>query len=219
MNFRVLPAQLHRTAERVARFFNEQRGCSRFKVEEQVVKDLDYRPTLQTTTPEYLDVWIEVSELPYLRSLDGIVLHCVTSSLPVKLYVGFPAGLPATEYKTNIDEARRNGVGAIEVSDHSCHVVHEAMTLSLAGVRREDHRLFPLRYRSPLFTAETTFRDGDPAKGCSLVYDEIEGLSRRLAQRIHHRNLWQARAAGPPRRIMIRLRGTISWNSFCAERI
>jgi hypothetical protein len=198
VNFRVLPSQLHTTAEEVARFLREERGLSRFRVEEPVDDEVDYRPTLQTTTPEFHDVWIEVSELPYLRSLDSVVLHCVTNSLPVKLYVAFPQGLAATEYKVNIDEARRKGVGAIEITGGKCHVIHEATPLSLGGVRSEDHKKFPARYRSSLSTAETTFRNGDAAKGSSIVYDDIENLSRRLAKKIHNQKLWKPKASGPP---------------------
>jgi hypothetical protein len=159
---------------------------------------IDYRPTLQTVTPEYHDIWVEVSEAPYLRSLDSVVLHCVTNCLPVKMYVAFPEGISATEYKKNIDESRKKGVGALEVISNRCIVIHEALLLSLLGVRSEDHRQFPPRYRSVLSTAETTFRNGDPAKGCSLVYDEIEGLSRRLARKIRSKNWWTRKASGPP---------------------
>jgi hypothetical protein len=195
VNFRALATELHGTAEEVARFFKEDRGLSHFKVEEPVADDIDYRPTLQALTPEKLEVWIEISVTPYPQSLDSVVLHCVTNSLPVRIYVGFPAGLSTTQYKSNIDDSRRKGVGAVEVSGSKCQVIHEALSLSLIGVRCEDHRKFPPRYRSVLSSAESTFRNGDPAKGCSLIYDEIEGLSRRLVRKINDKNLWGARGA------------------------
>jgi hypothetical protein len=113
--------------------------------------------------------------------------------------VAFPACVAATTYKCTIDEARRKGVGAIEVSGENCQLIHEALPLSLAGARVEDHTRFPARYRSGLSTAEATFRNGDPAKGCSLVYDEIENLSRRLATKIHAKGFWQPKASGPPK--------------------
>jgi hypothetical protein len=198
VNFRVLPTQLHATAEEVVRFFKEERGLTKFKAEEPVDDTIAYRPTLQTVTHEHRDVWVEVSEAPFLRSLDTVVLHCVTNCLPVQLYVSFPAGLPPTEYKANIDESRRKGLGALEVSKGRVQVIHEALLLSLTGVRTEDHLRFPPRYRSVLSSAETTFRNGDPAKGCSLVYDEIEGLSRRLANKIMGKNWWTHKSSGPP---------------------
>jgi hypothetical protein len=195
VNFRALSTELHGTAEEVARFFREDRGLSHFKIEESVGNDIDYRPTLQGITPEKLEVWIEISVTPYLKSLDSVVLYCVTHSLPVKIYVGFPAGLSASQYKPNIDESRKKGVGAVEVSGSQCHVIHEALSLSLMGLRIEDHTTFPLRYRSALSSAESTFRNGDPAKGCALIYDEIEGLSRRLIKKINKKNLWGTRGA------------------------
>jgi hypothetical protein len=199
VNFRALPPQLQKVAERVALFFKEERGLSRLKVEEAVVGEIDYRPTFQTITPEFHDVWIEVSEQPYLSSLDTVVLHCATNNLPVKLYVAFPAGEVTIDYKTRIDHARRTGVGVIEVTDGACQVIHEAIPLFMIGVRKEDHKKFPLRYRGVLSASEATFRGGDPAKACSLVYDEIEGLSRRIAKKIHAKGLWKATPAGPPK--------------------
>lgn len=199
MNFRILPTQLHSTAAEVVRFFRADRGISKFKVEEPTTSGLDYRPTLQAVTPEYHDLWIELSEAPYLTSLDGVVLHCVTNCLPVKLFVAFPVGISASEYKKKVDEARKKGVGAIEVSAGNCEVIHEALLLSLTGARSEDRSQFPLRYRSVLSTAEATFRNGDPAKGCAVVYDEIEKLSRRLAKKIAQKNWWTNVPAGPPR--------------------
>ncbi len=174
------------------RFFGTDRGIlkSKFKVEEAVSNDLDYLPTLQATAPDHSDVWIEVSETPYLTSLDSVVLHCMKNCLPVKLYVAFPTGISSTVYKKCADEARTKGVGVIEVAEGKCTVIYEALSLSLLGVRSEDRSQFPAKYRSVLSTAEATFRNGDPAKGCSLVYDEIEALSRRLALKIKKNNWW-----------------------------
>ncbi len=184
MTFRALPPQLHGTAEAVVRFFLDDRG-TKLAAEEPVSVDLDYRPTLKGSTPEHHDVWVEVSEVPYLNSLDTIVLYCMRECLPVKLYVAFPSG-PVGDYKKLVDEAKRNGVGVLEVHP-----------LSLNGVRSEKRTLFPPRFRSPLSTAESTFRNGDAGKGCALVYDEIEDLSRRLAKRIQS-NGWWTNPTTPP---------------------
>jgi hypothetical protein len=190
VNFTILPAELRAIAEKAAAFFEKDRGVSKFREEEEVSHDLPYRPTLQAVTPEHQDLWIEVSETPYLTSLDGVVLHCVRNGLPVKLYVAFPAGRPAGEYKRCVDEARKNGVGAIEVSDKAVNVIHEAMVLSLLGARFGERSKFPLKIRSALSTAESTFKNGDPAKGCAHVYDEIEQISRKLAKKIKTNNWW-----------------------------
>jgi hypothetical protein len=197
--FRVLPVELQPTAEAVAGFLKDDRGLSKLRVEEPVGYDIDYRPTFQTVSPEYHDVWVEIGEGPYLSSLDSVVLYCVTHSLPVKLYVGFQAGVSATEYKTKIDEARRNGVGAIEVVAGNCVVIHEAVLLSLSGVRLEDRKKFPPKYRSNLSTAEGTFKNGDPAKGCSLVYDEIEALSRKMTKKVVAKGWLKPTSVWPPR--------------------
>lgn len=198
MNFRVLPLQLHSTAEDVARFFKDDRGISKFAAEEQADKNIEYRPTLRAISKDCHDTWIEVSETPYLQSLDGPVLHCVANSKPVKLYVAFPSGAPTSEYKKRIDEARSKGVGAIEVTANGCTVIHEARLLSLEGVRCEDRKKFPPRYRAALSSAETTFKNGDPAKGCAIVYDEIEALSRRLAKKVQTEKWYSKKATAIP---------------------
>jgi hypothetical protein len=71
--------------------------------------------------------------------------------------------------------------------------------LSLSGVRLEERKNFPVKYRSNLSTAEATFRNGDPAKGCSLVYDEIEARSRRLAKKVVQKGWLKGGAAWPPK--------------------
>jgi hypothetical protein len=198
VNLRALPPQLHATAEAAVSFFKADRGISNFRTEEAVSDDLDYRPTLQAVTREHHDLWVEVSETPYLSSLDNVVLHCVKNCIPVKLFVAFPAGLPPGEYKRRVDEARNNGVGVVEVSAAKTQVIHEAQLLSLMGARFGDRSQFPLRYRSVLSNSEATFKNGDPAKACALIYDEIEQLSRRLAKRVAANNWWTHMANGAP---------------------
>jgi hypothetical protein len=200
VNFRYLSAELHPTAEGVASFLTDEHGLQKFRVEETAYKDLEYRPTLQAVTSEFHEVWVEINELPYPASVTPVVLYCMQKSLPVKLYVGFRRGVPEAEYKKQIDAARKCGVGAIEVSDEGgCEVIHEATLQSLTGLRPVDRKRFPVRLRSALARAETTFKTGDPAKGCSIVYDEIEGLSRKLALKIDREGWWTASSTPAPR--------------------
>jgi hypothetical protein len=55
---------------------------------------------------------------------------------------------------------------------------------------------YPARYRLVLTQAEATFRQGNPAKGCSEIYDEIEALTRRIAKRTLKLGLWKASKPG-----------------------
>lgn len=192
MNFRALPIQLHSTAEAVAKFFGQERGISNFKVEEPAMDGLDYRPTLRADGPDFRQIWIEVSDVPYVGSLDPVVLHCIKCGLPVELYVAFPDGVQSPEYKRLSDQARSNGVGVIEVSTNKCDIIHQALPLSLLGVRAEDKMQFPRKYRSVLFDAEKTYRNGNPVEACLLIYKEIEGISRRLAAKIAAKNWWKS---------------------------
>jgi len=201
VTYRHLPEQLRPIAEAARRFFKAERGVSHFKVEEEFDKKVSYRPTLHSITRDHYFLCVEVLETPYKAVLDGFVLDCVGHSLPVKLYVAFPGDSEQKTYKDDVDRARNNGVGALEISKKGDKVIHEAVSLSLFALRPIDKKKFPAKYRSSIASAETTFRGGTPEKGCSLVYDEIEDLSRKIAKKTQSKGLWRSLRGGekPPR--------------------
>lgn len=201
MTYRYLPEQLHPAADAVARFFQETRGFQHLKVEEEIDKKLDYRPTHHELTRDRYFVCIDVLDSPFSATLESIVSDCMQRSLPVKLFVAFPGGADIPDYKRKVDRAREKGVGVIEVTDLGCDIKHEALALSLIGARPIDKRSYPAKYRSSLTDAETTFRNGSPVKGCSIIYDEIENLSRSIAKKSKSKGLWRPPRAGekPPR--------------------
>jgi hypothetical protein len=201
MNYRYLPEQLRPTADAVASFLRETRGLQHLRVEEEIDKNLPYRPTLHQLTQDKYFLCVDVLDSPFSPTLESVVSDCMQRSLPVKLFVAFPGGADMLDYKKNVDRARVKGVGVIEVTNLGCDVKHEALALSLIGVRPIDKKLYPPKYRSSLTDAEMTFRNGNPSKGCSVVYDEIENLSRAIAKKTKAKNLWRAPRAGerPPR--------------------
>jgi hypothetical protein len=131
----------------------------------------------------------EIQEKPDLTLLHSVVLDCMRLNIPVKLYVAFPEKEGHNPLK-EIDKAHKIGLGIIEVRDAGVHVVKEAVPLSLWGYRLDRLR-FPAKYRSLLADAENTYRDGSPAKGCGLIYDEIEDLTRKLAIATHKKGMWR----------------------------
>jgi hypothetical protein len=196
MNYLYLPAQLAWVADAAAQFFKDNRGVQKFQVEKELVKWLRYGPTLHSVALDQYYFCIEVLPSPFSPTLESVVSDCMQQSLPVKLFVAFPGGPNIPDYKSQADRARLKGVGVLEVTTASCQVIHEALSLSLIGVRPIDKKSFPPKYRQALSDAEATFRNGSPAKGCAIIYDEIEGLSRRIAIKTRAKGFWKAPPAG-----------------------
>lgn len=196
MAYRYLPENLHEIADQVRQYFRNERGLVNFKTEEEVDKGLDYRPTLHAHTQDHHIVCVDVQESPYSTALDSIVLDCVRKSLPIKLYVAFPESVGLQDYKKKVDRARTNGVGVIEVRAQGIVVINEALPLSLSGVREVHPSRFPMRFRTPLTHAESTFRAGSPVEGCLVIYEELEAVSRRIASRTRTKRLWRVLPPG-----------------------
>jgi len=191
MSYRYLSEQLRPIADSAARFFKRRWGVSGFKVEETIHEDVSYRPTLHAMTRDYHLLCIEVSESPYPTGLDAFIADCMRLSLPVRLFVALPAGSTAPNYKRDIARAREYGVGVLEVSTQAVEHIQSALSLSLVTVRRIDLDRFPTKYRLALSQAEDTFKQGNPVKGCSDLYDEIEALSRRIAKKTYQKGFWR----------------------------
>ncbi len=201
MDFRYLSEQLRPVASAAARFFKNSWGVSKFKVEEPIDERVEHRPTLHGVTRDYHYLCVEVSENPYPPGLDSFVLDCRDHFLPVRLFVALPAGSKGADYTRDLGRARDRGVGVLEVSGRRVKKLHDSLSLSLAGVRPIEVGKAPPKYRFALSQAESTFRGGNPSKGCSELHDEIEALSRRIAKKTRQKGLWQALRAGerPPK--------------------
>ena len=191
MNYRHLPRQLWPAAEVAENFFKNHWGVSRFKAETEIDPDAEYRPTLHAPMPDHHYLCIEVSESPCPRGLEGHVVECINHSLPVRLFVVFPAGPKGRNYDLDLRRARDLGVGVVEIRRGRGKMLHGAVSLSLAGLRKFNTRHFPRRYRFSVSQAELTFRGGNPSKGCAELYDEIEALSRKLAKLTFQEGLWK----------------------------
>jgi hypothetical protein len=190
MTYRILPPHLQSHAEMARKYF-KSKGVTKFEVEAAVSADGTYRHTLMASTNDGHYVCVEVSESAYFDTLDAMVLEYRNRKLPVKLYVAIPRGTQNANFQKQLRQARRNGVGVLEVDGKGAELVHEALSQSLADLRQIDLNSVPAKYRSNLSQAIDTFRNGNPAKGCAMVYDEIEDLSRRIAKKTQQRGLWK----------------------------
>jgi hypothetical protein len=182
--FRALPPGLHETAEQAIAWFIKRWGVRKNKivVEGEFDSQISFRPTFLTKTDDQYLLCIEISDNIYNNTLDSVVLSCRDKGLPIKLMVAVPrSSTTDSQYAAKLKSAKIAGVGILEVDGQSGDIVQQPLALSLAGVRRIDTSKFPRQYRQPLQQAYQTFRDGEPSKACSLVYDELEATCRRVA--------------------------------------
>ncbi|HEX7330309.1 MAG TPA: hypothetical protein VF290_02350 [Pyrinomonadaceae bacterium] len=191
MTYRILPTHLHIYAEAVKKYFKTHKGITSFKTEEPIVRDGIFRHTLTAETKDGHYICVEVSESAYIDTLDAVVLDYRNKILPVKLYVAIPKTATNTNLQKQLSQARKNGVGVLEVDEKTGDIIHEALSQSLAGLRPIDLQAFPPKYRAPLSDAANTFHNGNPAKGCSMIYDEIEALTRRIASKTQKKGCWK----------------------------
>ena len=182
------------SADRVAEYLKDDRGLNHIKAEEQIERELEYRPTIHGLSTEQYIVAVEVQDSPETSSLDSVILDCVTRAIPIKLYVAFPTPSSPVSHQV-IEKAHKKGIGVIEIQAVNPQVLREALPLSLLGYRL-DHKRFPKKMRGTLVEAGNTFRDGSPPKACSIVYDEIEDLSRKLIKKTKRKKLWRKLKSG-----------------------
>lgn len=191
MDYRWLSPNLHSTADAVAQYFKLNWGVRKFEVESPIDTTIEYSPTLHAVDEEFYHVCIDVSESPYPRGLESFVLKCVTECIPVKSFVALPEGSSSPDFRKDLRSARQLGIGILEVSPGGVKVLHPSQPLSLAAVRPVQADRFPRKYRYHLSQAETTFKQGNPSKGCSMVYDEMEAVFRKVAKRTRDTALWR----------------------------
>lgn len=183
--YRVLANHLHGTADAAIKYMASELGLSpgSVKVEDEIHHAVEFRPTLQAVTAEKQIVCIEVVDSLYPPELNTFVLSCRNHSVPAKLYCAFPAGTVAQVDTKALQFASENGIGILEINPMNGHgklLNQPPVALSLGGLRKFQLSTYQAKLRPSLKVAVDTFRAGNPAKGCSQVYDEIEQLTRRI---------------------------------------
>jgi hypothetical protein len=183
--YRALPDNLKDFADATQKYLTKEFGLAAIRVEEEVHREIDFRPTLSATSPDKHIICAEIVEQLFTPDIEQFVLACRNHSLPVKLYVAVRKGqFQAYEQKV-LKFSRENGIAILEISppNHGTLITTPPLSLSLGGLRTFDLHQFPAKYREPLKQAIETFKSGNPAKGCSEVYDEIEQLTRRIGKK------------------------------------
>jgi hypothetical protein len=183
--YRVLATNLQGTADAAIKYMASELGlsASSVKVEAEIHPAVDFRPTLQAITAEKQILCIEVLDSLYPPELNSFVLSCRNHSIPAKLYCAFPTGTVTQVDTKALQFASENGIGILEINPANGHgklLNQPPVALSLGGLRKFDLSKYQAKLRPSLKMAVDTFRAGNPAKGCSQVYDELEQLTRRI---------------------------------------
>lgn len=194
-----LDSSLHTTAEATYKYFQNDIGLSRIKVEEALKEYKEYVPTFYAQTKDSHIICIDVAYKIYNPSRWHFISDCEKLSLPILFYVALPNGSNYAEYSKEIKDAKRYGIGIVEIepSINSGEIITSPLSLSLTGLRKFDKKFFPLKYRANISKAEEVFKNGEPNKACSIIYDEIENLSRRISIKTHKLGYWNLHLSDP----------------------
>lgn len=198
-SYKFLASPLHSTANAAMVYFKNEVGLSHFKVEEPIGQNLEFRPTISCSSTEQYLVCVEISESawPLKNVLDTFVLDCKNQGMPVKLHVAIPKGVVDPDFSKNLKRAKSCGVGVLELEENgAAHVYHDALPLSLTGLRTYIPSEFPPKFRENLKGAESTFLNGNPHKGCGELYDLIEDLCRKVGDRADKKGYWKTVKSG-----------------------
>jgi hypothetical protein len=190
MTYRFLAANLHEVADSARVFMVSVWGISNSKVEVEspIEGDIVPAPTLQAPGRDHHIVCVEVSGRAFPPHLNAVVADCVNRGLPVELYVALPEPQLTTE---DLQRAKRFGVGVLLVGVAGCQCFLSAQSLSLTGVRHPDPKTWPAKYKHDIFSAHQNFVNGDPSKGCALIFDLIESVTRRICARAAKKGWWR----------------------------
>src|SRR5207248_248140 len=101
-------------------------------------------------------------------------------------------------FHEDLARARMKGVGVIAVEGNDGQILANSLSLSLTGVHPIARAEFPAKFGYQLSQAESTFREGNPAKGCDDLYGIVEYISRKIAKATHAAGYWRP-GSNPPR--------------------
>jgi hypothetical protein len=191
MSFRSLAEGLRDTATHVIKFLRVQRGLSRVRIEEELVKGYP-KPTLHATTPEGEVVCVEFSETDcYPHGVARMAEDFRSIELPVKLFVALPSTAQNATFMAELARAKRQGIGVMVVEPAGAvTILDEPISQVLTQLRRITMSDYPPKLRTRLSQAQSTFLSGNPPKGCSELYDLLEEITRKIVAAAIAKKLW-----------------------------
>lgn len=185
--YRALPDNLKDIADATQKYLIREYGLnsSKIKIECGLSDDISFSPTIHVVSNDKHIICAEVVEELFTPDIEQFVLACRNYSLPVKLYVAVRRGqFPSYDQKV-LKTAKDNGIAILEIHPPSQGtLINQApVPQSIGGLRAFVLHEYPAKYREQIKRGIETFRNGNPVKGCSDIYDLIEQLSRKIGKK------------------------------------
>src|SRR5262245_18010632 len=113
---------------------------------------------------------------------NDFVTTCVINCYPVHLWVVLPQNVGISSLGKQLKEAKDRGIGVAHViEDGTILVHHEAVSLSLFGLRRTAPKgLSRIQWES-ISRAENVFLGGNPEGACQDIGQQLEDVTRKFA--------------------------------------
>lgn len=194
-----LAPELSETAD-VAKAFFAKRGGTGFICDAKFkdAEDLPLRPTWQGTTRQYYRLCIEVRASLVTNQFNDFVTACVINAYPVHLWVALPQDVGISSLGKQLKEAKERGIGVAHiVEDGTIHVHHEAVSLSLFGLRKTERTGLTRAQWETIVRAENLFLGGNPEGACQDIGQQIEDITRKFAKESFDLNCWDPKAHAP----------------------
>ncbi len=182
MNFHFLSENLHDTALASKSFIKNRFGISKFNVEQSIHKSIGYGPTIHGKTKENYIFCIEVREnINRIHvAFNEFISECMRNCLPVKIIIAIPKGVKYSSKE--LKNIKKLGLGLLEADKQDSYLAEIPTNLHLSHVRPIEFNKYPIYFREKLHEADSTFKNTSPVKGCLIIYEEIEYISRIIAE-------------------------------------
>jgi hypothetical protein len=195
----VLAPELFETGD-LAKVFFAKRGATAFVCDTKFMEeeDLPLRPTWQATTRQYFRLCIDVRSSLVTNQFNDFVTACVINGHPVHLWVVLPKDVGISSLGKQLKEARDRGIGVAHViEDGTIHVHHEAVSLSLFGLRKTERKGLTKAQWEVMSRADNLFLGGNPEGACQDIGQQLEEVTRKFAQESFNLNCWDPSAHAP----------------------
>ena len=197
--YSILAPDLFETGD-LAKTFFIKRGATGFVCDTKFRddEDLPLRPTWQATTRQYYRLCIEIRASLTTSAFNDFVTACVINCYPVHLWVVLPQNVGVASLGKQLKEAKDRGIGVAHViEDGTIHVHHEAVSLSLFGLRKTERSGLSRAQWETISRAENLFFGGNPEGACQDIGQQIEDVTRKFAVESFNLNCWDPKARAP----------------------
>ncbi|HEY4198806.1 MAG TPA: hypothetical protein VGM63_24870 [Mucilaginibacter sp.] len=179
----VLPPHLHKVADAAETLIKLKLGLKDTQIEKPIDSSIGLEPTLHWKT-NLGYVICEVAERPQPVSVSTAYQDIVSSGLPVKVIVAFPASLSISpaDYIKESNKAKKSGLGLLSINDDDTgDFQHRGIDISLY-LAEPSLTQFNKLLRAGIESAYGVYINGDPVQGVQAIGQMVEQILGNLAE-------------------------------------